>query len=221
MKWETSWFAWRVGKIGISNLLELGFDLLFEKFTHQLWLFESKFNCVFGLILSLWRLRLLLWDDIIVVVVKVGIALVFRNLFYAFEKELSIPKLRRWWWACGGCEGGGKAVCKERGRDLCELCCEGDCANYIRAINVWFWIWSNMSGKQGYSLETFFFSTMLIIIISPRASKKFFFFRLTRVNPSDPWPDYYTGSTTRSGLKTMIQTGKKKRLQNGICFSFF
>jgi len=50
-------------------------------------------------------LGLLLWDDIIAVVVKGGIALVFCNLLYAFEKELWILKLRRWWWACGGCGG--------------------------------------------------------------------------------------------------------------------
>jgi hypothetical protein len=30
--------------------------------------------------------------------------------------------------------------------------------------------------------------------------------RLARVNPSDPWPGHYTGSTTRSGFKTMIIT---------------
>jgi hypothetical protein len=27
---------------------------------------------------------------------------------------------------------------------------------------------------------------------------------LTRVNPSDPWPDHLTGSMTGSGFKTMI-----------------
>jgi hypothetical protein len=27
---------------------------------------------------------------------------------------------------------------------------------------------------------------------------------LIRVNPSDPWPDHYTGSTTGLGLKTMV-----------------
>ena len=33
-----------------------------------------------------------------------------------------------------------------------------------------------------------------------------FFFGLTRVNPSDPWPDHLTGSMTESGFKTMSQT---------------
>jgi len=33
--------------------------------------------------------------------------------------------------------------------------CEGDCANYIRASKFLFGVWSNMSGKQGCSLETF------------------------------------------------------------------
>ena len=31
-----------------------------------------------------------------------------------------------------------------------------------------------------------------------------FFFGLTRVNPSDPWPDHWTGSMTGSGFKTMV-----------------
>jgi hypothetical protein len=45
----------------------------------------------------------------------------------------------------------------------------------------------------------------LIIIggVTVALSAAIFFF-LTRVNPSDPWPDHYTGSTTEPGLKTMI-----------------
>jgi len=34
-------------------------------------------------------------------------------------------------------------------------------------------------------------------------NKKAVFFGLTRVNPSDPWPDHLTGSMTGSGFKTM------------------
>jgi len=33
---------------------------------------------------------------------------------------------------------------------------------------------------------------------------KGFFFGLTRVNPSDPWPNHLTGSMTGSGFKTMF-----------------
>ena len=31
-----------------------------------------------------------------------------------------------------------EVVCKKRDRDLCVLCCEGNCANFIRTGNVSF-----------------------------------------------------------------------------------
>ena len=39
----------------------------------------------------------------------------------------------------------------------------------------------------------------------PVFSMSLFYFGLTRVNPSDPWPDHLIGSMTRSGFKTMAR----------------
>ena len=46
-----------------------------------------------------------------------------------------------------------------------------------------------------------------LILARERQAFKFYFsgwVKLTRVNPSDLWPDHYTWSTTESGLKTIF-----------------
>jgi hypothetical protein len=54
--------------------------------------------------------------------------------------------------------------------------------------------------SHGYRSVGFPFQPRLIF----HYCKRGFFFRLTRINPSNLWPDHLTGSMTRLGFKTMV-----------------